>query len=95
MIIDLQNAEHYNWRQNCDGWHFLKRDDLSIIKERVPPGGMEIAHFHKVSRQFFYILSGQTEIEMEVVKNALSAGQGIEVPPGITHKFKNVSNNDV
>ena len=25
-IIDIDNAEHYNWGDNCDGWHLLKND---------------------------------------------------------------------
>jgi len=40
-VISLDNAEHYTWGGVCDGWHLFKSSDLSIIQERVPPGGAE------------------------------------------------------
>ena len=59
MTISIENAEHYIWGEVCDGWHLLKRDDISIIQERVPAGGAEVMHYHSRARQFFYILDGQ------------------------------------
>jgi hypothetical protein len=37
-VVDTGNAEHYVWDGTNDGWHFLKRDDLGIIRERMVPG---------------------------------------------------------
>jgi mannose-6-phosphate isomerase-like protein (cupin superfamily) len=89
------NAQNYIWGDNCDGWHLLKRDDLSIITERVPPGESEQPHFHLHSRQFFYILTGEAVIEVDGNKQILQAQQGIEIPPGVVHQFRNESNSDV
>jgi len=36
-IKNTNNAEHYLWGDNCDGWHLLKTDSLSIIQENMPP----------------------------------------------------------
>lgn len=52
-MISKDNAEHYVWGNNCDGWHLLKRQDLSIIHEHMPPATAETRHFHVQSRQFF------------------------------------------
>jgi hypothetical protein len=30
-VVDTANAEHYEWGDKCDGWHFVKTDSLSII----------------------------------------------------------------
>jgi mannose-6-phosphate isomerase-like protein (cupin superfamily) len=95
MKIDEKTAEHYVWGNGCDGWHLLKTEGLSVIKERVPSGEAERAHFHTKARQFFFILKGEAQIEMNGSVHALSQNQGIEVPPGIVHKFKNVSPRDV
>lgn len=95
MKIDETNAEHYRWGEGCDGWHLLKTDGLSVIKERVPPGRGETRHFHRAARQFFYILAGEAMIEIEGAGHRLSAGQGIEVPPGSRHLFRNDSEADV
>jgi len=88
-VVNKENAEHYNWGDGCDAWHFLKRDDLSIILEEVPPGVSETRHFHKISRQFFYVLSGTAtfEIGSEIVK--LRTDEGLEIEPGKAHRMYN------
>jgi len=56
QAIDRSSAEHYHWGNAGDGWHLVKRADMSVISERVPPGASEVRHFHASARQFFYIL---------------------------------------
>lgn len=90
-IVARSNAEHYLWGDGCDGWHLLKRDDVSVISERVPPGASEQRHFHIHSRQFFYILMGEAIIEVDGEIHILQAQQGIEIPPGVVHQFRNES----
>ncbi len=50
--ISVANAEHYTWGANCDGWHLVRTPELSVIQERVPPGGRETRHLHTRARQF-------------------------------------------
>jgi mannose-6-phosphate isomerase-like protein (cupin superfamily) len=95
MPVSTETAEHYIWGDHCDGWHLLKRNDLSIIQERVPAGGTEIMHFHTTARQFFYVLEGQGTMRFEDRTITLEKGQGVEIEPKIRHQFKNQSNADV
>jgi mannose-6-phosphate isomerase-like protein (cupin superfamily) len=95
MVISIQNAEHYIWGEVSEGWHLLKRDDMSIIQERVPAGGSEVMHHHNVSRQFFYILEGQGTMAFEDRAVVLEKGQGLEIAPQVKHQFQNRSNADV
>ncbi len=92
--IDIQNAEHYEWGNACDGWHLLKRDDVSVILERVPPGESEVRHYHNHSRQFFFILEGHATIDVEGIAVKLNAQQGLEIAPRAVHQFKNDSLQD-
>ena len=92
MVISIENAEHYIWGEVCDGWHLLKRDDMSVIQERVPVGGMEVMHFHNIARQFFYVLEGEGTMAFEAHEVVLKKGQGLEIPPQVKHQFKNQSN---
>ncbi len=94
-IVDLSNTEHYLWGVGCEGWHLVKEDDLSIITERVPAGGSEQRHFHIHARQFFYILAGEAVIEVDGERQVLQAQQGIEIPPGVAHQFRNESGSEV
>jgi mannose-6-phosphate isomerase-like protein (cupin superfamily) len=95
MVVSIQNAEHYIWGEICDGWHLLKRDDMSIIQERVPAGGAEIMHYHDSARQFFYVLEGEGMLVFEDHRLLLHRGDGIEIPPQVKHQFWNQSNSDV
>jgi mannose-6-phosphate isomerase-like protein (cupin superfamily) len=95
MVISIENAELYVWGGICDGWHFLKRGDMSIILERVPAGGAEVMHYHNSARQFFYILEGEGMMIFEDHEVILNDGQGIEIDPQVKHQFKNQSNADV
>ncbi len=93
--IDTITAEHYVWGQGCDGWHLLNREDLSVIEERVLPGEQEQRHYHQRSRQFFYILQGEAVMEVDGATITLQARQGIEIPPGVLHQFRNCSDSSV
>ena len=90
-IVSTENAEHYIWGDNCDGWHLVKTPDLSIIEERMPPGTSEVRHHHVRARQFFYVLEGELTMEVEHHSFDLKAGEGIEVSPGQSHQALNRS----
>jgi len=93
--VSVANAEHYRWGEVCDGWHLLKLDELSVIRERVPPGVAETRHRHVRSRQFFYVLEGSAVLEVDGTRHTLASGQGLHVPPGAAHQFRNEAQADV
>ena len=93
--VGIENAEHYRWADVCDGWHLLKLDGFSVIRERVPSGISETRHRHVRARQFFYVLDGAAVLEVDGVRHALGAGTGLHVPPGAAHQFRNESDADV
>lgn len=95
MVISTRNAEHYVWGNHCDGWHLVKSSQLSVIQERVPPGGFEVRHYHTKSHQFFFVLSGQATLELNSQKFILNPQEGIEVPPNTPHQLLNESSEDV
>lgn len=93
--ISIADAEHYTWGDACDGWHLLRSPDLSVVQERVPAGAGEVMHFHKLSCQFFYILEGEGTIALEQQEFALHQGHGLEIAPGVLHRFCNRTLQDV
>lgn len=92
--VSTGNAEHYTWGQGCDGWHLLAGADLSVIEERMPGGTAERRHRHAHARQFFYVLEGELAIELEGETYRLRVGEGLHVPPGMTHQVRNESSAD-
>ena len=95
MVVSVETAEHYIWGELCDSWHLLKRDDMSVIRERVPAGGAEVMHDHQKARQFFYILEGEATMAFEDREILLRKGEGIEIAPQVRHQFRNHSKADV
>lgn len=94
-IISKQNAEHYKWGEEYDGWHFVKSKALSVIQERVPPGGREIRHLHQHAEQFFYVLSGYATLEVNGETHQLNAQQGLHVPSNTPHQLSNLGEVDL
>jgi mannose-6-phosphate isomerase-like protein (cupin superfamily) len=63
--------------------------------QNVSAGESEQRHFHHHSRQFFYILAGEAVIEIAGERKVLQSQQGIEIPPGVAHQFRNESSGEV
>ncbi|MDF2791714.1 MAG: hypothetical protein K0S80_4816, partial [Neobacillus sp.] len=95
MKISKQNAEHYIWGDNCDGWYLVKNKDLSIIHERMPVNTSEVRHYHNQARQFFFVLSGTATLEINGERITLNPEEGVEIPPITPHQMRNESNQDV
>ncbi|MCP1471364.1 mannose-6-phosphate isomerase-like protein (cupin superfamily) [Sphingobium sp. OAS761] len=89
--VDRASGEHYVWGDVNDGWHLVKRPDLSVIEEQIAPGAREVRHLHAKARQFFYVLSGMLTMEADGRVVTVTAGQGIEIPPGTPHQARNDS----
>ena len=93
--VSCDNGEHYVWGGNCQGWRLVQNAGLSVIEESMPPGSAEQIHRHQVAQQFFYVLFGEAVMEFAGYKVAIAAGKGLSVNPGIPHRIRNQSTNDV
>lgn len=94
-MISKQNAEHYIWGQQCDGWRLADEAGQSIIHERMPAGTSEARHYHNFAKQFFFVLSGVMTIEVDGELHTLKSHEGIEVKPKQPHQVFNHSNGDI
>lgn len=91
MIVNTDNAEHYTWGNDCDGWHLLNNDNLSVIQERMPPGTAEVYHYHNNAQQVFYILQGEAVFTIDEKEMIAAKGDSLHVSPHIVHKIENRS----
>jgi mannose-6-phosphate isomerase-like protein (cupin superfamily) len=89
--VSRQNAEYYLWGAASDAWHLLKSRMLSVIEERMPLGSSELRHYHRKSRQFFYIPSGQAVLEVSSSHTWLSSGRDLFAPPRTRRQIRNSS----
>jgi len=94
-VVRAADADRYSWGDVCDGWRLVERPGLSVKRERVPPGAGETPHLHSRARQFFFVLAGEATLELGARTIAFGPGEGVEVPPGLGHRFVNRSSTDV
>lgn len=95
VAVSRDNAEHYRWGHDCDGWYLVKDPQLSVIEEFMPPGAAEIRHHHEHAQQFFYILNGEVLMEINGETTLVRAGSGIRILPGTRHQIRNPSSDAV
>jgi len=88
-VINKESAEHYKWGNDCDGWHLVKSENLSVIQERVPPNCAENYHYHRKAEQFFFVLSGTATMELNNQVFVIPEQSGIHVPAGAKHRLSN------
>lgn len=89
MEVSKKTARHYVWGGNCDGWGLVETDSLSVIEERIPPGGGEVLHYHEQAQQLFYVLAGVAAFKADGVETMLRPGEGYHVQPGVRHRIGN------
>ncbi|HXD91673.1 MAG TPA: GNAT family N-acetyltransferase [Bacteroidia bacterium] len=95
MIKSIHNAGHYKWGSNCDGWHLLKSDSLSVIQEQMQKDTAEKLHYHQSTQQVFYILSGKAIFEINGKELIISAHESIYVPKRTFHRIFNPHDSDL
>lgn len=89
QIVKLHEVEHYTWGENCDGWHLVKSESLSIIRETMPSQTSEKLHYHQKAKQFFLILKGTATFEIDGANYIVESNEGILIKPGSHHRISN------
>jgi len=57
----------------------------SLAEARVPTGGATQRHHHKLTEEFYFILEGAGEIEIDGQTRRVRPGDSILTPPGAWH----------
>jgi mannose-6-phosphate isomerase-like protein (cupin superfamily) len=91
-LISTETAEHYTWGDGCDGWFFLKSDGFHVIQEKMPPHSSEVMHYHRNSRQLFYVLRGELTMYTVTGLLVIPAGHAVSIEPSVAHQARNDSN---
>ena len=68
---------------------------MSVIQERLPAGTSEKMHYHKLSRQFFFVLEGTATMDVNGERVVVEKNRGLEISPGVLHQLRNESMDEV
>ena len=94
-VSKYQSLKHYQWGADCDGWNLLDEDSLSVKQELMPPGTKEVKHYHQKAQQFFFILKGVAQFEIEDSTIEVNEGEGLHIEAGKKHRIVNGGKGDL
>jgi mannose-6-phosphate isomerase-like protein (cupin superfamily) len=57
----------------------------SLAEARVPAGGRTERHYHKVAEEFYFVLEGVGEMEIDGERRSIHPGDAILIPPHAWH----------
>jgi mannose-6-phosphate isomerase-like protein (cupin superfamily) len=61
----------------------------SLAEATVPPGDETAEHYHRVSEEIYFFLSGAGTMRLGDDEGAVRAGDCVVIPPGAVHKLSN------
>ncbi len=62
----------------------------SLAEAVVLAGGATERHYHKMSEEFYFVLSGKAKMEVEGVTEVMVAGDAVLIPAGAWHQISGV-----
>jgi mannose-6-phosphate isomerase-like protein (cupin superfamily) len=60
-------------------------ENQSLAEAQVPAGTATQRHYHKLAEEFYFILSGSGEMEINGETRTVGPGDAILIPPGAWH----------
>jgi mannose-6-phosphate isomerase-like protein (cupin superfamily) len=63
----------------------------SLAEATVPAGGETAEHYHPVSEEIYYFVSGHGRMRLGDEEESVAAGDCVVIPPGTPHKLWNGS----
>lgn len=83
--VEVPEPDKYRIIQFLGRQSAPRRDGLSIALEIIEKGVRKPSHFHRISEECFYILSGSGFLTIDGERHALSAGDAFLVEVGQRH----------
>ncbi len=71
-ILDLSNAPVKN---------------QSLAEASLPANKSTERHYHKLSEEFYYLLEGQAEMEINGIRKTMTSGDAVVIPPQSWHQI--------
>ncbi len=67
----------------------------SLAEATIPIGKQTEAHYHPVTEEIYYLLSGVGLMAIEEETQVVRPGDGIAIPPGARHQIRNIGAEDL
>lgn len=88
-VISARSLAGETWAQGCLGWTLMARPSLHVMEEQMASSSSEQRHAHSTVSQMYYVLEGEATVSIGDSEQTLTAGEAIEIPPGVAHQVRN------
>ncbi len=95
VVSKYRPLTHYKWGNDCDGWDLVNNGTLLVRQERMPAGASEELHYHRQAQQFFFILKGRAQFQVDDLTIEVEQGEGLHIEAGKRHRIVNSGNSDL
>ncbi|MBM3862736.1 MAG: cupin domain-containing protein [Verrucomicrobia bacterium] len=94
--MQIRNREHQTPFTTKDGSTIRSLLDKSnapvtnqsLAEAMLPAGAVTELHHHKLSEEFYYILSGSGTMEIDGMEHPVIAGDAVLIPAGAWHRIR-------
>ena len=89
-VLALDTQQPFTTRDGSTIRSILDRSNApvqnqSLAEARVPADGATQRHYHKLSEEFYFILEGRGDMEINGESRPVGPGDAILIPPGAWH----------
>jgi mannose-6-phosphate isomerase-like protein (cupin superfamily) len=67
----------------------------SLARIILPPGKSSITHYHQVSEETYFILTGSGQMQINDLRFTIREGQACHIKPGDIHRIENKGDLDL
>jgi mannose-6-phosphate isomerase-like protein (cupin superfamily) len=90
IVLNLADQKPFTTKDGSTIRSILDRtnapvDKQSLAEATVPAGTATQRHYHKVSEEFYFILEGGGEMELDGARRQVGPGDAILIPAGCWH----------
>jgi mannose-6-phosphate isomerase-like protein (cupin superfamily) len=92
-VLNLENQTPFTTKDGSTIRSILDRTNApvknqSLAEARVPAGGSTQRHYHKLAEEFYFVLEGDGEMEIDGETRTVSVGDAILIPPNAWHTIR-------
>jgi len=97
IIQNLSSQKPFTTKDGSQIRSILDRTNAPVQKQslaeaRLPAGAATERHYHRESEEFYFLLEGEGEMEVDGDKKTVGPGDCILIPPGAWHQIHATSN---
>ncbi|MBE2180583.1 MAG: cupin domain-containing protein [Chthoniobacterales bacterium] len=96
IVQQLENQTPFTTKDRSTIRSILDRtnapvENQSLAEARLPAGCATDRHHHKISEEFYFLLEGDAQMEVDGSTRGIRAGDAVLIPPGAWHQITAVT----